>query len=142
MDELQLMAAFVKGKRVLEIGTGLGVSTRAMLATCAYLTSVDTDPWVKEAVVPGLGEDFRDKFFFYDALPPLGGEGYDVVFVDGHHSEEAVKADVEYAMESMNLGGLLLIHDLHLAEVASGVRRAGQVPFVLRTPMMLGMVVL
>lgn len=39
---------------------------------------------------------------------------YDVVFVDGEHSAEAVYSDMQLASECLNPGGTILVHDLDL----------------------------
>lgn len=58
-DEVELLASLVAGKRVLEIGTGLGVSARAMASTATEVVTVDIDPWVHANVWPLLPRNVR-----------------------------------------------------------------------------------
>lgn len=104
-DELELLADFVKGLRVLEIGTGLGVSTRVMAAVALHVTTVDIDPWVHETIWPTLPVNVSTCASIADLSP-----GYEAVFIDGDHGRHAVVRDVETA-ERLAPGGLLIAHD-------------------------------
>lgn len=50
---------------------------------------------------------------------------YDVVFVDGEHTEGAVYSDMQLASENLNPGGTILVHDteLHSSSVPAGWSR-------------------
>lgn len=123
-EEARLLAGLAAGWEVLEIGTGLGVSTRALARTAARVVTVDPDPWVHEVIVPGLHDPSvecrRD-------WPPAGLD-FDVIFVDGDHTARAVEADVVSALGRVRPNGLIVLHDWQLAEVRAGTRRATDLP--------------
>ena len=50
---LHLIIKISNIKNVLEIGTGLGVSTRAISTTAFKVTSIDIDPWAHSFRFPG-----------------------------------------------------------------------------------------
>jgi predicted O-methyltransferase YrrM len=48
--------------------------------------------------------------------------GYDLVHVDGGHSEAVAKSDCKEAIRILKPGGLLLLDDTNLSAVLDGVR--------------------
>jgi predicted O-methyltransferase YrrM len=112
---LQKLAA---RRRVLEIGTGLGVSTRYFARSASFVTTIDPDPWVAAEIAPGLLEQFPNRIEFLSSRSPTKCRLYDLVFVDGDHRRESVLADIDYARGFSP--GLVVFHDCHLP----GVRRA------------------
>ena len=106
-DEVELLALLVTGLRVLEIGTGLGVSAKAMAKTATEVVTVDIDPWVHANIWPLLPRNVKG----YTAVPE--DETFDAVFIDGDHSRHAVRRDVEVA-ERLAPGGLLIAHDANV----------------------------
>jgi predicted O-methyltransferase YrrM len=107
-DEVELLASLVVGLRVLEIGTGLGVSAKAMAKTAAEVVTVDVDEWVHANIWPLLPRNVRG----FTSLAEVEGL-FDAVFIDGDHSRHAVKRDVEQA-EQFAPGGLLIAHDANV----------------------------
>ncbi len=105
-DEVELLASLVAGKRVLEIGTGLGVSARAMASTATEVVTVDIDPWVHANVWPLLPRNVR-------CCAEIPDDRYDAVFIDGDHSRHAVARDVARA-EQLAPSGLLIAHDANV----------------------------
>jgi len=104
-DERAVLAGIVAGMSVLEIGTGLGVSTRAMAATASRVTTVDIDEWVHGTIWP----DLPDNVGCSSSTDKLVGP-FDVVFIDGDHSETALRSDIATG-ERLAPGGLLVVHD-------------------------------
>lgn len=102
--EADILAAFVAGRRVLEIGTGLGVSTRAMAGTADVVHTVDIDPWVQEVIWPTLPPNVT-------CGTDLSGQQFEAVFIDGDHSSDAVERDVATAMRHAGPGAVILAHD-------------------------------
>jgi hypothetical protein len=47
-EEAEILAKLATGMTVLELGTGLGVSTKALASTAKSVITVDPDPWVRE----------------------------------------------------------------------------------------------
>src|SRR5438552_5695279 len=73
------LAFLAAGKRVLEIGTGLGVSTNYLAMTAREVVTLDIDPWVHTNVWPNLPENVTPS--------TIAGVGpYDLVFIDGAHT--------------------------------------------------------
>ena len=91
-----MLADFASGKRVIEIGTGLGVSTRWLAKTAEVVYTLDIDEWVKEYVWNDLLE--LGNVVCVDRVESITG-GFDMAFIDGRHSEECVSKDIDTALE-------------------------------------------
>lgn len=109
--EAAILAELVAGLTVLEIGTGLGVSTRAMAETARVVHTVDIDPWVWENVWPDLPENVVPHRSI-DTVPE-----FSVAFIDGDHSTEAVEAD----LASVAGCPLVIAHDTNSSMVRAGL---------------------
>lgn len=105
--EGRVLAELARGKRVIEIGTGLGESTRALARSAFEVLTVDIDPWVARTIVPGLPPTVT----FVPAVPAVTPEPFDLAFIDGCHRGDAVQADVRAVMPLMKPDGLLVFHD-------------------------------
>lgn len=116
--EAEILAALMTGRRVLEIGTGLGVATRAMAETAAEVHTVDIDPWVHEEIWPALPPNVRCSA----GLP--AGE-FDAAFIDGDHSTDAVRRDVITARSMLTAGGVIVAHDVLVQHVWAGLEGSG-----------------
>ena len=68
------------------------------------------------------------KMFSIEAIKHIEDESLDWVFIDGNHSYESVKEDIELYLPKVKIGGLVSGHDfgLHL----SGVKEAVQEMFL------------
>jgi len=108
--EARIVSEFCCGRDVLEIGTGLGVSTRAIAKMARVVHTVDIDPWVKENV------ELPDNAIFYSDIREVP-EGLDVAFIDGLHSTEQCVIDILNARMKVKLGGLLIFHDAKMQSV-------------------------
>lgn len=108
--EAAILAELVAGLTVLEIGTGLGVSTTAMAATARRVFTVDVDEWVQETIWPHLPtnvmpcKDVRSVAFV------------DAAFIDGDHSTEATARDIADAKRAG--AELILVHDARATPVS------------------------
>jgi len=113
------------GKDVLEIGSYHGLSTINLAATARSVTAVDT--FDARATIEGPEDTYHafmanlvasgnaDKVLVRrgldsDVLPMLD-RNYDLIFIDGDHSQEAVKRDIELSLDCLREGGLLAFHD-------------------------------
>lgn len=120
--ELSKLAA---GKRVLEMGAHLGFSTVVLARVAAELHSVD---WHRGDLQAGEGDSlqaFRDNLRshgvedkvivhvgrFEVVLPTLARESFDLVFIDGHHSYESARRDIDLARPLLKSGGTIALHD-------------------------------
>lgn len=114
-QEALILAELAAGKRVLEIGTGLGVSTVAMAQTAKFVVSVDTAPWVRQSV--GLG----GKGMVVASIDEVTGP-FDMAFIDGLHDFESVSKDIEDAILLVKPGGVIVFHDMGQSGVAEAVK--------------------
>lgn len=100
--EAGILTAAGAGRYILEIGTGLGVSTRALARFAFGVTTIDIDPWVHDHVWPSLPDNVFCTTGRFKTHAP-------VVFIDGDHSTEAVIADIEFARSLEP--ELIILHD-------------------------------
>lgn len=122
-QEASILQGFADGRVVLEIGTGLGVSTRALAEVAEQVITVDIDRWVHENIVPTLPENVLatteiDPQVYNDLMPEM-------VFIDGDHSFEATRRDIGMAQDIVVPGGLVVIHDAHAPQVWKACSAAG-----------------
>lgn len=116
-QEAEILASAALGKRVLEIGTGLGVSTRALASTARHVWTVDTSPWICEFVFHDLPENVTPTMVRDLVRGPC-----DLAFIDGEHSAQALAADIAFAV---SLGAReIWLHDLYMVE--EGLLREAQ----------------
>lgn len=107
-QEAELLAYMAHGRTVLEIGTGLGISTRALASTACTVDTIDPCPWVAEHVAIGLPSNVR-HFRTLESLPTYP-EPFDLVFIDGDHDPAAVMADLDAALH-LCPKGVIVAHD-------------------------------
>lgn len=121
-DEATLLAELVDGLDVLEIGTGLGVSTRALASSAKSVVTVDPDPWVQATVWPALPMNVAG----FRQIPgrTMGDEWsttFDAVFIDADHTTEAVRSDLAAAFAVVRPGGVVIAHDTAYRHVRDGL---------------------
>ena len=122
-DELVdlLTALWVNNTRtMLQIGLGLFASTHFALSLLMdkivtieydkehisrYLNELNSD---NETVIHG---DSTDSDIISEALQANGDHQFDAVFIDGNHSYEYVKKDLENYTELVKTGGIVALHD-------------------------------
>lgn len=109
--EAAILTAMVRGLSVVEIGTGLGVSTRALAQAAKTVHTVDVDPWVHETIWPYLPDNVTTHESI-DSVPAV-----DAVFIDGDHSTSATAADIETAHRIARR--LIICHDASHPMVAA-----------------------
>lgn len=111
-EEGAILASLADGKFVLEIGTGLGVSTHYLSSRAQLVTTVDIDEWVQRSVWPLLG-----KLSNVCCVPEIPQARFDMVFIDGCHYPASVLADMQRAKAVLNPGGWLVFHDVNTSQV-------------------------
>ncbi|MCB0555502.1 MAG: class I SAM-dependent methyltransferase [Phaeodactylibacter sp.] len=100
MDRTKLINYFIRSRnyhRYLEIGVQDERSNFAHI-NCEYKVGVDIEP---VSTFTGTSDDFflqnREKF--------------DLIFIDGLHTEEQVLKDINNAMQSLARAGIIILHD-------------------------------
>lgn len=137
------LARLAAGRTVLEIGSAYGYSAIVMALAGAAVTAVDPHIWLASldamrANLTAYGVADRVAIVQGDAeyeLPFLGATGhtFDVIFIDGDHSPDAVTRDVRLALPLLAAGGVLACHDYGedtcpgVAQVLDAWRRPDQV---------------
>ena len=136
--DLAWLATAAQGcERIVELGSFIGASTRAMLDNSeAKIWCVDS--WRGSETGRGLRptekhfrlflEHIRDvrgrvvilKMFTREAAALLPNDFFDMVFIDADHSYGAVRFDILHYAPLLKLGGLLCGHDY---EVGRRIRR-------------------
>jgi len=114
--QLALLAAAIRAKAIIEIGTGAGVSGLWLLAGApqATLTSIDNEPDHHLAARQMFGEAGfgvgRIRLISgraLDVLPRMNEESYDLVFIDAD-AAHAIEY-VEHGLRLVHRGGLVLL---------------------------------
>jgi hypothetical protein len=90
----------MSAKSYLEIGVYDGVNFRSV--SCALKVGVDPDP--SSAATHHMTSD---EFF------ATISQTFDVIFVDGLHTEQQVARDVTNALSRLNPGGTMICHDMN-----------------------------
>ena len=124
----------LKPKTVLEIGTNVGASTmhialaQKLNGIESRLVTVDQfdvndDPnayWKRGGLprsprdnIAALGMKDRVEFIQSDSISYLGSseECFDFIFLDGAHTAAILFREIPLALEKLNPGGLILLHD-------------------------------
>jgi predicted O-methyltransferase YrrM len=112
---LRTLAAGKSGGRILELGTGTGLSACWLLdgmdaASC--LVTVDSEPGYVEIAQKHLGHDERVEFNVQDGsafLAARQGEAYDLIFADTWPGKYW---DLDLALDLLKVGGFYLVDDM------------------------------
>ncbi len=108
-EEAEILKDLAKGKRVLDVGTGLGVSARAMAKTAKEVISVDVDPWAHSF-------EFPDNVKLVTKIPEWN---FDLAFIDGSHKVQAVYDDLKAAFAL-----IYILHDCYHWEILQAAKLA------------------
>lgn len=127
-EEGRALARLAAGRDVLEIGSWKGRSTIWMARTARSVVAVDTfdGRGTFDVVDIDTFDEFAANLKRYgvdEKVGVLNGESvfwmgqlrethqFDLIFIDGSHDYESVKADAEAALLVLRDGGLLVFHD-------------------------------
>lgn len=105
MNKLEIINQAIREggfKSYLEIGLGDLKNFKGVVCE----EKQGTDPAVKTDT-PGCYQMASDEFFGNSE-----GEKFDVIFIDGLHHAEQVEKDIVNSWNSLNPGGIILIHDI------------------------------
>lgn len=118
--EAEILSGFARDRAVLELGTGLGVSTRALAQHARSVITVDIDAWVAAAIWPTLADlpnvskvDHRGQL--------MESFVFDLAFIDADHSTAAVREDIGFCRLHMSPGGKIVLHDARYPSVIRGL---------------------
>ena len=126
--EAECLRTLATGKRVLEIGAAYGYSTVLMALVAEHITSID--PHTNLDSLAALRANLRAYGCqattlvgtSQQRLPALKGT-FDLVFIDGDHSHEAVLHDVKATQRLRAKDGILACHD-YGEDTCDGVKTA------------------
>jgi len=113
LPEGLLLAEWAHGKRVLEIGTGLGVSTVCLAHGASEVVTVDPEPWCHSF-------NFPANVKCVSSIDLVEGE-FDCAFIDGEHGFDDVSRDISDALLFVAEGGSIGFHDVCQEDVRRAV---------------------
>jgi len=102
-------------KRMVQIGLGHWASTHFILSLLLdHITTVEYDSEFIERYRPEMDEDFESIIQGDSTVvhSDIDGE-FDAVFIDGNHSYEYVKKDLENFLPKVKQGGIVALHDVN-----------------------------
>lgn len=138
-EEAKALGELSKDRTVLELGTYKGFGAVHMVqqgAKAVYavdwhkgdadLGQIDTLTAFWTNVRRHKAEDrvFPLVGTFGAILPVLRPQSFDLCFIDGYHSYEAVAQDIRLSLPLMVPGGIMAFHDYGTNEPAWGVKKA------------------
>ncbi|MEN9341793.1 MAG: hypothetical protein RIQ54_49 [Candidatus Parcubacteria bacterium] len=106
-----------KGNAAIAIGQALEDNNKGILYTI--------DPFEQELVRTAIKKSkLQDKIqyvigYSHEVVPTLGLKTIDLAFIDGDHSYQSVKKDIELVGAYIEKGGIVVFHDV-LIDVAQG----------------------
>tara|TARA_R110002020_G_scaffold111441_1_gene257100 strand:+ start:4312 stop:4971 length:660 start_codon:yes stop_codon:yes gene_type:complete len=102
-------------KNMLQIGLGHWASTHFILSLLLdHMTTIEYDEGFIERYLPEMDIDMEtiihgDSTIVHKDIKA----GYDAVFIDGNHSYEYVKKDLENYWPKVRSGGIVALHDVN-----------------------------
>lgn len=131
-DEAKALRQLAQDRNVLEVGAAYGYSTVLMAEVAESVTSIDPHDALNSLatlnrnLIDAKVDDRVDVRVgrFADIAPTLFARHFGLVFIDGDHSYEAVKHDLEWARRLVKpYGAVIAMHD-YGEESCQGVKRA------------------
>lgn len=139
LDLYRLAFSAVGVGEIVEIGASVGRATTAIAYGCKHggtgkVTTIDSYAWKTVKDIENSEQQFRrntarlkDYIQLHVAASEEIGKGWNrpikMIFIDGDHSYEAVRRDIELFLPHIVPGGVVAFHDYHNAEFG-GVQRA------------------
>jgi len=128
---LEILAASIQAQAIIEIGTGTGISSAALLEgmkTGGVLTSIDLEAEYQrhaKELFTSLGfESNRTRLIAgraLDVLPRFSDGAYDLIFVDADAGE--YPAILNQAKRLLRIGGLVIFHGAFATGMADASAR-------------------
>jgi hypothetical protein len=116
--EGEILAALAYRRTVIEIGTGLGVSTGYLASSARRVDTIDPSRWVAERIFPHLR--LLGNVVCHSTLGAEIPKPVDLVFIDAVHLAENVAADLGQALALVKPEGLIVMHDWNIDNVKMG----------------------
>ena len=101
-------------RNILEIGTGAGYSTLAMAeATKGIVTTIDINECgqAQDMIIFDNGLGHKVNFIQGDSVKSFPKGFYDLILIDGDHSAEKVRKELEALIPYLRENGFLILHD-------------------------------
>jgi len=117
--EAEFISNMFRGLTVLEIGTGLGISTNAIAKKAKHVYTVDIDSWVRDNIVSKLSDNVT--FFSSIKKVPI----VDAAFIDGLHSYDQCLKDIKECKRLVKKGGIIILHDAAMPSVLKAANESG-----------------
>ena len=124
-DEIDILTEAARDKIVFEIGTGLGISTRALAQHAQIVVTMDPDPWVRDVIAPTLPANVihvAKWAHIDDALPDTE---FTMAFIDGDHSTKSTHGDISLCWGICDYGARIYVHDAKYPNVSAAFAQQG-----------------
>lgn len=131
-DEARIVSELCRGLGVLEIGTGLGVSTREIAKLAKHVHTVDIDEWVRDNV------ELPENVTFWSSTKEIP-TGLGAAFIDGLHTRQQCRLDIIEAKRIVRPGGLIIFHDAKMKAVREAIIDQKVECYLIHTPCGLAM---
>jgi len=101
-----------------EIGVYKGGFIMALLENLPNLNAIAIDPYpnseeIKNVFVKNLGErNLVNRVELFDDYEKLAQREFDLIHIDGEHSESAVRKDLKFAIANLSTNGIVVIDDI------------------------------
>jgi predicted O-methyltransferase YrrM len=102
-------------KKMLQVGLGHWASTHFILSLLLdHITTIEYDTGFIERYKPEMDENFEAVMQGDSTVVHADIDGpFDAVFIDGNHSYEYVKKDLENFLPKVKDGGIVALHDVN-----------------------------
>ena len=114
LDLIVHLAQIIKPKKYLEVGTYRAGLFNLMIPIAEELIAVDINPDAKKYI------RHSDKTIFFEMesrlfwnVAKVKNYRFDLIFIDGDHSKNAVREDFFGALSVINDEGIILLHDTY-----------------------------
>jgi len=112
LDFIAHLVRVLKPQKYLEIGIYRAGLINRLIPLIPEITAVDVDPDSGKFIDSSNNVKFvnLDSQKFWKTSPD---SYYDLIFIDGNHSREAVLVDFQGALRSIKAEGIILLHDTY-----------------------------
>jgi predicted O-methyltransferase YrrM len=101
-----------------EIGVYKGGFIMALLENLPNLNAIAIDPYpnseeIRNVFVKNLGErNLANRVQLFDDYENLAQREFDLIHIDGEHTESAVRKDLKFALANLSSNGIVVIDDI------------------------------